>query len=289
MKKIRYSYYPGCTLKTSAKEYDTSARLVCNELGVELEELVDWACCGAASAHSIDHLLGIALPARELVAAQKLKSSLVAACALCFSRLKFAAHELKDETARNLISDIIGEEIQQDSDYEVVHLIEVIEKNKDNIKVKKPLHGLKVACYYGCLLVRPKEITNFDDVENPQIMDKIMETIGAEKVNWNFKTECCGGSHMLTRPKIVVKLSHRLLYQAKQAGADCLAVACPVCHSNLDSMQKTIEATYKDGVGLPVFYFTQLVGLAMGLSSKQLLLNKHFADPMPLLQDKGLI
>jgi len=113
--------------------------------------------------------------------------------------------------------------------------------------------------------------------------------LGAETVNWKFKTECCGGSHMLTRPNIVTKLSHRLLSQAKQAGADCIAVVCPVCHSNLDSMQKTVEAKYKDGVGLPIFYFTQLIGIAIGLSPKQLLLDKHFTNPMPLLQNKQLI
>lgn len=289
MEKSRYAYYPGCTLKTSAKEYDISARLVCQKLGIELEELKDWTCCGAASAHSTDHLLGIALPARELQAAQKLGLPLVAACALCFSRLKFAAYELKDKTTRNLVSNVMEEEIPQNYSYQVIHLVQLLEENKDNIKVEKPLHDLKVACYYGCLLVRPKEVTDFDDVENPQMMDRIITTLGAEKVDWNFKTECCGGSHMLTRPDIVVKLSHRLLAQAKQAGADCIAVACPVCHSNLDSMQKAIEAKYKDGVGLPVFYFTQLIGLAMGLPPKQLLLDKHFADTMPLLLNKQLV
>lgn len=287
MEKSPYPYYPGCTLKTSAREYDISARLVCAEMGIKLEELEDWGCCGAASAHSLNHQSGIALPAHELITAQKFKAPLVTACALCFSRLKFAVHELKNESTRNLIKNIIGQEIQ--SNYEVIHLIQLIDRHKDNIRVTKPLRSLKVACYYGCLLVRPKEVTNFDDVENPQLMDKVIRVLEAEGVNWRFKTECCGGSHMLTRPDIVVKLSHRLLYQAKQAGADCLAVACPVCHLNLDSNRKTIEAKYKDDVGLPVFYFTQLIGLAMGLSPKQLLLNKHYVNPIPLLQSKGLI
>ncbi len=289
MKQSAYPYYPGCTLKASAKEYDISARLVCAQMGIKLEELDDWVCCGAASAHGIDRLLSIALPARELVTAQKFKAPLVTACALCFSRFKFAAYELRNEAMRNLIKYIIGEgEIQQNSDG-VIHLIQLLDNNKDDIRVKKLLNGLRVACYYGCLLVRPKEVTNFDDEEEPQIMDKLIKLVEAETVDWKFKTECCGGSHMLTRPDIVIKLSHRLLYQAKQAGADCLAVACPVCHYNLDSNQKKIEANYKDNIGLPVFYFTQLVGLAMELSPKQLLLNKHFVNPMPLLQRKGLI
>jgi len=289
MEKSRYAYYPGCTLKTSAREYDISARLICKTLGIQLEELEDWTCCGAASAHSIDYLLGVALPARELQAAQKLGVPLVAACALCFSRLKFAAYELKDETTRNSVSNVLKEEIPTDSNYEVIHLVQLLEENKENIKIEKPLRGLRVACYYGCLLVRPREVTNFDDVENPQMLDRLITKLGAETVDWKFKTECCGGSHILTRPDIVTKLSHRLLSQAKQAGADCMAVVCPVCHSNLDSMQKTIEAKYKDGVGLPIFYFTQLIGLALGLLPKQLQLNKHFTNPMPLLQNKQLI
>jgi heterodisulfide reductase subunit B len=170
----------------------------------------------------------------------------------------------------------------------VVHLLKVLEEEKEDLPLKRPLTGLKVACYYGCLLVRPRDILDFDDEENPQIMDHLIEALGAQSIDWGFKTECCGASLPLTRKDIVLTLSHRILYQAKQLGADCLAVACPMCHSNLDTTQREIEAKYKDGVGLPILYFTQLVGLAMGFSPKQLLLNKHLTDPLPMLKEKEL-
>lgn len=281
-----YAYYPGCTLHSTAKEYDVSARLVCQSLGIELRELEDWTCCGASSAHSTSDLLSIALPARELQAAEEMGLPLAVACAMCFSRLKFAIHELNDQATLGLVSDIIGGELR--NTIEVVHLLKVLEEEKEDLPLKRPLTGLKVACYYGCLLVRPRDILDFDDEENPQIMDHLIEALGAQSIDWGFKTECCGASLPLTRKDIVLTLSHRILYQAKQLGADCLAVACPMCHSNLDTTQREIEAKYKDGVGLPILYFTQLVGLAMGFSPKQLLLNKHLTDPLPMLKEKEL-
>lgn len=281
-----YAYYPGCTLHSTAKEYDVSARLVCQSLGIELRELEDWTCCGASSAHSTSDLLSIALPARELQAADEMGLPLAVACAMCFSRLKFAIHELNDQATLGLVSDIIGGELR--NTIEVVHLLKVLEEEKEDLPLKRPLTGLKVACYYGCLLVRPRDILDFDDEENPQIMDHLIEALGAQSIDWGFKTECCGASLPLTRKDIVLTLSHRILHQAKQLGADCLAVACPMCHSNLDTTQREIEAKYKDGVGLPILYFTQLVGLAIGFSPKQLLLNKHLTDPLPMLKEKEL-
>lgn len=283
-----YAYYPGCTLKSTAKEYDVSARLVCNELGIELRELKEWACCGASSAHSVSHLLGVALPARELQLAEEVGLPLVAPCAMCYFRLKLAAHELGAETTLNTVRGLLGKEFHNST--KVVHLLQVLDEHKEIIlsKLKKSLAGMKVACYYGCLLVRPQDILQFDDEENPQMMDRLMEMLAAESIDWAFKTECCGASLPLSRPDIVLRLSHRILSQAKQLGADCIVVACPMCHSNLDTRQKEIEAEYRDGAGLPVLYFTQLVGLALGFSAKQLLLDKHLTDPLPMLKNKGL-
>ncbi len=281
-----YAYYPGCTLHSSAKEYDVSARLVCEKLGIGLQELEGWACCGASSAHTTSELLSIALPARELQAAEETGLPLTVACAMCFSRLKHTAHELADKAKLDLVSDLLGKEFHNAT--EVVHLLQVLDDARDAMPMSRPLKGLKVACYYGCLLVRPRDIVNFDDEENPRIMDRLMEALGAEGIEWDFKTACCGASLPLTRRDIVLKLSHRLLSQAKQLGADCVAVACPMCHSNLDAYQKEIEAEYKDKLDLPVLYFTQLVGLALDFSPKQLHLDKHFTDPRPMLRGKGL-
>jgi len=281
-----YAYYPGCTLHSSAKEYDVSARLVCEKLGIGLQELEDWTCCGASSAHTTSDLLSIALPARELQAAEEMGLPLTVACAMCFSRLKHTAHELADKAKLDLVSELLGKEFHNTA--EVVHLLQVLHDARDAMPLKRPLKGLKVACYYGCLLVRPREIVNFDDDENPQIMDRLIEALGAECIEWDFKVACCGASLPLTRRDIVLKLSHRLLSQAKQLGADCVAVACPMCHSNLDACRKEMEVKYKDKLELPVLYFTQLMGLALDFSPKQLHLDKHFTDPLPMLRGKGL-
>ena len=287
MKSQTYAYYPGCTLHSSAKEYDVSARLVCEKLGIGLQELESWTCCGASSAHNTSQLLSIALPARELQEAEQAGLPLTVACAMCFSRLKYAAHELADEKKLAQMSQVLGKEFRNST--EVIHLLQVIYEESGKIPLKRLLKGLKVACYYGCLLVRPREIVNFDDDENPQIMDRLIKSLGAEAIEWDFKVSCCGASLPLTRHDIVLKLSHRLLSQAKQLGADCVAVACPMCHSNLDAYQKEIEAKYKDRLNLPIFYFTQLIGLALDFSPKQLHLDKHFTDPLPMLRGKGLI
>ena len=281
-----YAYYPGCTLHSSAKEYDVSTRLVYQKLGIELRELPDWSCCGASSAHSSNQLLGLALPARNLHIAEEMGLPLAAACALCFSRLKIATHKLRDEATRAEISDILGQKIQGTA--EVVHLLQIVEAQKDSLPITKPLKDLRVACYYGCYLVRPREIAGLGSSENPQIMDNLVAALGAEAIDWPLKTECCGASLPLTRPDIVIKLCQRLLKQAKQHGADCLAVACPMCHSNLDTKQKQMQTRSSDDTSMPIFYFTQLMGLAMGFTPRQLLLDKHFTDPLSLLKEKGL-
>jgi len=260
--------------------------LVCGKLGIKLQELENWTCCGASSAHSTSRLLSIALPARELQAAEETGLPLAVACAMCFSRLKQAAHELTDKAKLGLVNELLGKEFHNTT--EVMHLLKVLYEASDAMPLRRPLKGVKVACYYGCLLVRPQEVVDFDDVENPQIMDRLIEKSGAEGIEWDFKTACCGASLPLTRRDVVLKLSHRILSQAKQLGADCVAVACPMCQSNLDTYQKEMEAKYEDRLELPVLYFTQLVGLALDFSPKQLLLDKHFTDPMPMLKDKGL-
>ncbi|MCX5999969.1 MAG: CoB--CoM heterodisulfide reductase iron-sulfur subunit B family protein, partial [Chloroflexi bacterium] len=281
-----YAYYPGCTLHSSAKEYDVSARLVCAKLGIELKELEGWTCCGASSAHTTNPQLSVALPARDLQSAEEMGLPLAVACAMCFSRLKHTAHELAEKAKLDSVNSLLGKDFHNST--RVVHLLEILAGATDEISAAKPLKGLKIASYYGCLLVRPHEIMKFDDEENPQIMDKLMKAVGAEPVAWDFKTACCGASLPFTRRDIVVKLSHRILAQARQLGADCVAVACPMCQINLDMQQSQMEAVYQDRLDLPILYFTQLVGLAMGFSPKQLLFDKHFVNPLPMLKARGL-
>jgi heterodisulfide reductase subunit B len=281
-----YAYYPGCTLHSTAKEYDVSARAVCKQLGIELQELDGWTCCGASSAHTTNETLAITLPARDLRSAEAKGLPLAVACAMCFNRLKHTAHALADKEKLDSINKLVGNGLQNTT--EIVHLLQILYDRRKSIVVSKPLKGLKVASYYGCLLVRPQEITHFDDPENPQMMDKLMATLGAQPLEWDFKTACCGASLPLSRRDIVVKLSYRILLQAKQLGADCVAVACPMCQMNLDAYQNDMEKEYGKKIDLPILYFTQIAGLAMGLSPQALDLDKHFTDPTPMLKNKGL-
>jgi heterodisulfide reductase subunit B len=281
-----YAYYPGCTLHSTAKEYDVSARVVCKQLGIELQELDGWTCCGASSAHTTNETLAITLPARDLRSAEAKGLPLAVACAMCFNRLKHTAHALADKEKLDSINKLIGDGLHNTT--EVVHLLQILYDRRKSIPINRPLKGLKVASYYGCLLVRPQEITHFDDPENPQMMDKLMTTLGAQPLEWDFKTACCGASLPLSRRDIVVKLSYRILLQAKQLGADCVAVACPMCQMNLDAYQNEMVKQYGKKIEMPILYFTQLAGLAMGLSPKELDLDKHFTDPMPMLKNKGL-
>ncbi len=284
--KTSYTYYPGCSLHSTAKEYNVSTKLVCQALGIELRELDGWICCGASAAHSTNHLLSLALPAYNLNLAEKTGLPIATPCAMCFSRLKFAIHELKDTKTLELVERAIGETL--DKAVAVQSMIEVLDVPIPEPMIKKSFNGLKVACYYGCLLVRPREVTDSDDENDPQVMDRLIERLGGESLPWGLKTECCGASLPFARPDIVHKLSHRLLSTAKRLGADCIAVACPMCQSNLDLQQKAIESKYQEELGIPIIFFTQLMGLALGISPEELLLNKHFTDPMPLLAEKGL-
>jgi heterodisulfide reductase subunit B len=281
-----YSYYPGCSLHATAHEYDISARLVCQKLGVELRELEDWVCCGASAAHSTDHLLSLALPAHTLKQTEEKGLPLAVPCAMCYSRMRFTIHELENKETRDLVSRTIGGELSNTATVE--SLLQVLANESISIPIAKPLSGLKVACYYGCLLVRPPEVVGFDDAENPQTMDHLIERLGAEAIDWGLKTNCCGAGVAFARLDVVLKLSHRILSLAQKSGADCVAVACPMCHANLDMYQKDMTAKFGQKTELPVLYFTQLMGLAMGFSPKELLLDKHITNPLPMLREKKL-
>jgi heterodisulfide reductase subunit B len=281
-----YSYYPGCSLHATAAEYGVSTRLVCQKLGIDLRELEDWVCCGASAAHSTDHLLSLALPAHTLKQAEEKGLPLAVPCAMCFSRLKFTLHELENKDTLDLVSGAVGKELS--TAVTVKPMLQVLADEDIPLPIVKPLSGLKVACYYGCLLVRPPAVVGFDDAENPQTMDRLMERLGAEAIDWGLKTNCCGAGVAFARLDVVLKLSHRLLTLAQQSGADCIAVTCPMCHANLDMYQKDMTAKFGQKTELPVLYFTQLMGLALGFSYKELLLDKHLTDPLPVLREKKL-
>src|SRR4030042_1028554 len=284
---MKYAYFPGCSLHSTAKEYDISSRAVANALGIELIEIPDWVCCGATPAHLTLHLLSLALPVKNLLQAKKLGNYEVATCcAACFSRLKIANKFMEDDPVhKGKVEEVVG--AKYSGEVKVRHFLDILVNvfglNNISERVSKKLNGIKVACYYGCLLTRPPEIMQFDDVEEPHLMDDLMKAIGAEPVSWPYKTECCGASFSLTKTDIVLKLSQDILQMAYDAGAEAIVVACPLCQSNLDLRQSSINKKYKKHFHMPIFYFTQLLGLSLGIDPKKLGFNKLIVNPSKAL------
>jgi heterodisulfide reductase subunit B len=289
---MKYGYFPGCSLSSSGNDYHLSLKYVTKALGMDLVEVKDWVCCGASSAHATSHLLSIALPVLNLSHAEKDGlDQLIAPCPACLSRFKAANAEMEHDAG-------IKKKIWEVFDYKyrgkvkVYHPLEVfVEMGVEKIRerIRKKLTGLKVACYYGCILTRPPKIAQFDNTEDPQSMDTLVRTLGAETVDWSFKTECCGASMTLTRSDMVLKLSNDILLEAKEAGADAITVACPLCQANLDGRQRQIEETYKIRYGIPILYFTQLMGLAFGALPREMGIQKLITSPQEVLGPIGLL
>lgn len=276
---MKYTFFPGCSLESTARDFSDSTFAVTKALGIELEELPGWTCCGSTPAHSVDATLSIALPARNLAEAAKLGRDLVVVCAACYSRLQTANVAMRENAElRKQIEDATG--VKYAGEVRVRHLLEVMttDVGVDTIAAKavKSLNRLKVAPYYGCLLSRPRELSIFADPEAPELMENLLYALGADPVRWPHALECCGGSFGITNKSATERLSKDILEMAKAAGATCLAAACPLCQSNLDMRQKDIEARYGTSFGLPVLYFTQLIGLALGLPESSLGLNRLF-------------
>ncbi len=276
---MRFGYYPGCALHGSSNDYEKSVRACCDALDVQLQELDDWICCGATAAHSMNHKLATALPARNLGLAEKQGlDELLAPCPMCSMELIKAGRALAGSTAlQKEMSEIVETGVTGKTD--VINLIQVFQKiGLETLKaaVKTPLSDVKAACYYGCLLTRPARVVQFDDPEQPNSMEAILEALGAETVDWNSKTECCGAGMTMAAEDTVLDLSHKILTNAAAHGANCLVVACPMCHVNLDMKQADVEAKYGVKHDMVVYYLSDLVGMALGLSQKALAVNRHF-------------
>lgn len=270
---MKVSYYPGCSLHGTAREYDQSTRAVCRRLDIDLVELEDWNCCGASSAHATDEFLSGALPERNLRIAVNTGLDLLVPCAACYCRMKTAEKEVA--ALRGTIK------IKNLPDF----LVEEDNFNTIKEQIRRPLEGMKMVCYYGCLLTRPPEVTEATDYENPQSMDKLVGLLGGESLFWPYKTECCGGSLAITHTEIVRRRTKEITEMAIEAGADCLVTVCPMCQANLDTRQDEIGKEYN----LPVLYITELIGLAMEERKSSRWWKKHLVDPRPLLRSKGLV
>ncbi|MDI7268070.1 MAG: CoB--CoM heterodisulfide reductase iron-sulfur subunit B family protein [Myxococcota bacterium] len=276
------SYYPGCSADGTGVEYDLSARAVCEALGIELRELHDWTCCGASSAHALDDFVGLALPARNLSLAESAGLDLVVPCAACFNRLRGAAHRMAGDggTIPAGVTPYAGR-------VAVRHLLEFLAAGAPlealRSAAKRGLGGLPVVPYYGCLTVRPAEVTGAPDAEDPTDLDRILGALGADVRRWPYKTRCCGAALTLPRSDVVADLCGEIVSMARRAGAEAIVVACPLCFMNLDRQPRAAgEAP------VPVFYFTELAGLAMDLPAARKWLPKHLVDPRPVLAGRGI-
>jgi heterodisulfide reductase subunit B len=278
---MKVSYYPGCSLEGTAADYAASIVGVAPLLDLELAELEDWNCCGASAAHSLNHQLAMELPSRNLALAQKAGQDVVVPCALCFNRLKAAEKALERP----------GE--GRSGGIKIWDLLDFLTQKAWlaalSRKVVRPLAGLRVVGYYGCLASRPPKISDKEDWENPQNLERLLTVLGAEPLDWSYKTDCCGAGLAVPRPDIIDTLVSRLYERALAAGAEAFVVSCQMCQANLDMTQTRISKKFSKDYYLPVFYFTELIGLALGHPEVKKWLAGHLVDPLPLLREKGLI
>jgi heterodisulfide reductase subunit B2 len=279
-------YYPGCSGTGTSLEYDTSTRAVMKALGLNPVEIPDWSCCGSTPAHTVNHVLSAALSARNLALVAGMGHlSITTPCPSCLMNLKSAAHKTQDKEFREKTNRLM--ESPYNGDVTVRSVLQAIWEDAGYEGVKgaviKELKGVRLACYYGCLMNRPPELMGFDDPEHPVVMDKLMEAAGAEVVPFPLKVECCGASFGITRKDIVTRLSGKLLAVAAQLNVDALVTACPLCQMNLDLRQGQVNAANGTNHRIPVFYYTQLLGIAFDLPSSVLGLNRLFVSPEPVL------
>jgi len=272
--KTPYSYYPGCSLKSSAMEYDISFRKVAEALGVRLDELQDWNCCGASPApHHKAETLGVLLPGRNLHIAGAGHDAVVAPCAGCYNRLKYAQYKIAgDERIREQTSELLGEEVRYRT--EVLNIVQMLNREVTPEELRRRagerLRNVRLGAYYGCLLTRPADIMGFDSPRDPRKMRPLLEATGAQVPHFPFKTECCGSYMGLARKDIVLEASRRIIDVAMSTGLDALVTACPLCHQNLDLRQGQINYAYGASLRMPVLYFSQAIGLALGIPPEEL-------------------
>ncbi len=286
MSLAKLAYYPGCSGLGTSMEYDRSTRAVCKALSVQLEDIPDWSCCGSTPAHTVDHTLSTALSARNFAQAElQGLDDVVTPCPSCLKNLRTALHRMEDEPFKAKVEALMDRSLKREHSVRSVLqvLAEDLPEGAIAQRVLRPLTGLKVVTYYGCLMTRPGELMRFDDVEHPVSMDRLMRAVGATVLDFPLKVECCGASMGIPRNDAVTRLSGRLLDLAASLGAEAVVVACPLCQMNLDLRQGQINDANGTNHNLPVFYYTQLLGLAFGLPEKELGFDKLAVSPKPLL------
>lgn len=290
MPQLKYSYFPGCSADSTGIAYTESTAYVSERIGLELVEIDDWCCCGTSAARVTDDDLMHALPARSLAMSERQNPGLdvVAPCTGCYSALKGTVHWAREsEENRAHVSELIEMDYQAKAD--VRSLLEImVEPDMVDLvagKLQKTLSGMKLACYYGCTQVRPVEVCHFDDPENPTSMERLLSACGATCVDWAFKTECCGASNHIVAPKAARAAVERILRNARACGAEAIVTSCPLCWLNLDMREAQINAEHGTDYQLPVYYFTELLALAMGATARQAGLAHHFVPADGYVKD----
>ncbi|MEW5910290.1 MAG: CoB--CoM heterodisulfide reductase iron-sulfur subunit B family protein [Thermodesulfobacteriota bacterium] len=288
------AYYPGCTLKASSSLYDVQSRRIFEELGIHLIEIADWNCCGATSAGKVDDFLAIAMPARNLGIAESMGlSEVVIPCSACYSRTLVAQKYLeKNQEIKTFLNEELSAKIE--GTIKVSSILEVLLPTVNSgalaKKVQKKLKGLKPACYYGCLQTRfPYSVPVPDNVENPQGMEILLNAIGVKALDWSYKTDCCGASASVNDDETALALMARIMKDASARGANCLVTTCPMCQMNMDAYQEKFCIKHGIQGRLPVYFITEILGLAMGLGVEELQIERHFIDGITLLKELNLV
>jgi heterodisulfide reductase subunit B len=277
---MKYSYYPGCSLHSAHKGYDVSCRAVAKLLGCDLVELEDWNCCGATIYMSTKRTTSLAIAARNLALAEKQGLDIVTPCSSCYTILNKAHKYLSNspELLGSVNACLAEAGLTYNCTVRVRHPLDVLVNDVGleiiRLYVKKPLEGLKIANYYGCQIVRPEKV--FDDKENPTSMENLFRSIGAEEVYFPYKLRCCGGMLMTTFEDAALKLSEEILDCALENGADCIVTTCPLCQMNLEAYQNKINKVFNKNYRMPILFFSQVLGVALGLGGKELGIEKNF-------------
>jgi heterodisulfide reductase subunit B len=290
---MKYLYYPGCSLEGTAKEYNDSTRAAMQAMGAELVELEDWTCCGASAAEATSHLLSMVLAARNLALGEKMDvgGDFLIPCSACYLNLRRVEdHVKRDDTLLAKINEALEEEeLRYDGGVKVRHFLDVVATDFDaeDIKplVKKDLSGLKIAPYYGCQALRP--YSDFDDPQAPQCMEPLIQALGAHVHPWTVGAKCCGAALMTTKKEVALELTGAILEAAQ--GADCIVTICPMCQMNLEAYQGPISQTLGKDVDISILYLPQLMGMAFGLSEKELKLNLNLAITKDFKEKAGLV
>jgi heterodisulfide reductase subunit B2 len=293
---MKYSYYPGCSLERNASAYHKSTMAIAGPLGLEFNEVEDWNCCGATEYVTVDMLPAYALVARNLAIAadQNGAGTLVAPCSACYLNLRKTDHYLAEspEFAGKINTALAAGGLHyKPSTIKTRHLLDIVVNDVGyeavKAQVKRPLKGLKVAPYYGCLIVRPAFDGLFDDPEYPVALDRLMRALGAEVVDFPLKAHCCGGHMTQISQEVALEMLRRLLKNADDYSAHVIATLCPMCQLNLDMYQPAVNRRFQAKYELPVLYFTQLMGLAFGLEPEAVGIGRDFVDSTGALAQIG--